>query len=87
MLHVSAPDRAAFEVRVKTAMALDGMLRIKGLVRIDGRSAPLAVQAVGPRVETWFVPNATRRPGLVVIGMKSLDRAAVEAALRAAFDD
>jgi cobalamin biosynthesis protein CobW len=48
---------------------------------LEGRAAPLAVQAVGPRVETWFMPDETRRLGLVVIGLKDMDRAAVTAAL------
>jgi cobalamin biosynthesis protein CobW len=82
VLDAMASDRSAFEGRVKAAMAIDGVLRIKGLVAIEGRSAPLAVQAVGPRVETWFVPDAARRPGLVVIGLKGLDRGKVERALR-----
>jgi cobalamin biosynthesis protein CobW len=59
------------------------VLRIKGLVAVEGRAVPLAVQAVGPRVETWFVPDETRKPGLVVIGLRGLDRGAVEAALKA----
>jgi cobalamin biosynthesis protein CobW len=82
VITVEAPDRAALEQRVANAMALDGVLRIKGLVGIAGRAAPLAVQAVGPRVETWFVAEPRAAFGLVVIGLKSLDRAAVEAALR-----
>ena len=81
-LDVAANDRATFETRVKSAMAIDGVLRIKGLVRLDGKSAPLAVQAVGPRVETWFVTVADRKAGLVVIGLKGLDRAKIERALQ-----
>jgi cobalamin biosynthesis protein CobW len=81
VLEVTAPDRASFEERVRAAMALEGVLRIKGLVALEGRAAPLAVQAVGPRVETWFVPDEARRPGLVVIGLKEVDRAAVERVL------
>jgi cobalamin biosynthesis protein CobW len=81
VLDVTAAERAAFEARVKRAMAIDGVLRIKGLAALAGRSAPLAVQAVGPRVETWFVPDAGRKPGLVVIGLKGLDRNSVEEAL------
>jgi cobalamin biosynthesis protein CobW len=81
VLDVSASDRAAFEAQVRSAMAVAGVLRIKGLVAIDGRAAPLSVQAVGPRVETWFVPDAARKTGLVVIGLKGLDRGAVEKAL------
>jgi cobalamin biosynthesis protein CobW len=83
VLDVAARDRADFEACVKRAMQIDGVLRIKGLVNVAGKSAPLAVQAVGPRVETWFVPDAERKPGLVVIGQKGLDRTGVERALRA----
>ena len=82
VLSASAADRAGLEQRVSAAMAVDGVLRIKGLVVVDGRAAPLAVQAVGPRVETWFVPDETRGLGLVVIGLRGLDRAAVERALQ-----
>ncbi|MGQ7791438.1 cobalamin biosynthesis protein CobW [Faunimonas sp. B44] len=82
VLDVDAGGRPEVEERVRAAMALEGVLRIKGLVRISGRPAPLAVQAVGPRVETWFAPDPQRRPGLVVIGLKAMDREAVEAALR-----
>ncbi len=81
VLRAAAPDRANFEERVRAAMAVDGVLRIKGLGTVEGRKAPLAVQAVGPRVETWFVPGA-RTPGLVVIGLKTVDRVAVERALQ-----
>jgi len=83
VLEMSAPDRAAVEQRIGKAMAVEGVLRIKGLARVEGRAAPLAVQAVGPRVETWFVPDEARRTGLVVIGLKDLDRGAVKAALKA----
>lgn len=82
VLEVNASDRALFERRVREAMAIDGLLRIKGLVRLADRSAPLAVQAVGPRVETWFVADTDRKPGLVVIGLKGVDRAGVERALQ-----
>ena len=80
VLKVAGPDRSTLQERVAAAMALDGVLRIKGLVKIDGHTAALAVQAVGPRVETWFVPNSVSPAGLVVIGLKDMDRAAVERA-------
>jgi cobalamin biosynthesis protein CobW len=82
VVNVAAEDRAGLEQRVRAAMAVEGVLRIKGIVPVDGRPAPLAVQAVGPRVETWFVADAARRPGLVVIGLKDMDRAGVERALK-----
>jgi cobalamin biosynthesis protein CobW len=81
VLDVVAPDRARVEARVKEAMAIDGVLRIKGVVSVDDRDAPLAVQAVGPRVETWFV-DSSREPGLVVIGLKGLDQKKVEEVLK-----
>jgi cobalamin biosynthesis protein CobW len=81
VLDVVAPDRARVEARVKEAMAIDGVLRIKGVVSVDDRDAPLAVQAVGPRVETWFV-DSSREPGLVVIGLKGLDQKKLEEVLK-----
>ena len=81
VLDVSMSDRATAERRIRSAMAINGVLRIKGLIAVEGRAAPLAVQAVGPRVETWFVPDAARQPGLVVIGLKGLDRPKVERVL------
>jgi cobalamin biosynthesis protein CobW len=82
VINVAAEDRAGLEQRVRAAMAVEGVLRIKGIVPVDERPAPLAVQAVGPRVETWFVADAARRPGLVVIGLKDMDRAGVERTLK-----
>jgi cobalamin biosynthesis protein CobW len=81
VLDVVGEDRAAVEARVRRAMAIDGVLRIKGVVMVEGRDAPLAVQAVGPRVETWFV-DESREPGLVVIGLKGMDRSSVERVLK-----
>jgi cobalamin biosynthesis protein CobW len=80
VLDVAGRDRGELEARVRRAMAIDGVLRIKGLARVADRAAPLAVQAVGPRVETWFA-DAARSPGLVVIGLKGLDRDKVERTL------
>ncbi len=81
VLEVTAHDRAALEKSVRSAMAIEGVLRIKGVVTIEGRGAPLAVQAVGPRVETWFVTDVERKTGLVVIGLKGLERASIERVL------
>ncbi|WP_269582235.1 cobalamin biosynthesis protein CobW [Roseibium sp. Sym1] len=61
------------EAKVLEAMALKGVLRIKGAVRIEGKAAPAMVQAVGPRVETWFAAGAESAGRLVVIGLKGLD--------------
>jgi cobalamin biosynthesis protein CobW len=66
--------------RVGAALAVPGVLRIKGHARIDGKAAAAVVQAVGARVEAWFAP-APARDGLVVIGLRHLDRRAALARL------
>jgi len=72
----------AVRAKVTAALAITGVLRIKGRVAVAGKSAPAVVQAVGPRVEASFAQGATAS-GLVVIGLRTLDRAAVVAALGA----
>lgn len=69
------------EAKVLEVMAHKGVLRIKGAVRIEGKSAPAMVQAVGPRVETWFAAGAESAGRLVIIGLKGLDLAAAQAVL------
>ncbi len=72
---------AAAKEKVSAIMALPGVLRVKGKLAVSGKAAPLVVQAVGPRVETWFGgPNETIS-GLVVIGLHDFDRAEVNAIL------
>jgi len=68
------------KARIARAMALRGVLRIKGRVAVAGRMVMAVVQAVGPRVEAYFVP-LVGAPGLVVIGQRGLDRGAIRAAL------
>lgn len=79
--HVISVDAFAspeeIEKRVRAAMALPGVLRIKGAAAVAGKAAPVMVQAVGQRVETWFARDA-RAPGrLVVIGLEGFDLDAV----------
>ncbi|MBD8894054.1 cobalamin biosynthesis protein CobW [Roseibium litorale] len=71
------------EARVLKGMAVKGVLRIKGAVAIEGKAAPAMVQAVGPRVETWFASGADGSGRLVVIGLKGLDLEAVKALFEA----
>jgi cobalamin biosynthesis protein CobW len=56
------------------------VFRIKGRAAIAGKPAPAMVQAVGPRLETWFAPGDAPA-GLVVIGLKDIDQAAIVRAL------
>lgn len=72
---------AAAKEKISAIMALPGVLRVKGKLAITGKAAPLVVQAVGPRVETWFGgPNETVS-GLVVIGLHDFDRTGVNTIL------
>ncbi|MEM8664598.1 MAG: cobalamin biosynthesis protein CobW [Pseudomonadota bacterium] len=57
------------------------VLRIKGTVTLADKPAPLTVQAVGPRVETWFGTPGTAATGLVVIGHSPMDAGRVSAVL------
>ena len=60
--------------RVSDALSLTGVLRVKGHARIDGKPAPMVVQAVGNRVELSFArPDLERAEHLVVIGLKGFD--------------
>lgn len=78
---ISHDSVEAATAAVLAAMNLHGVLRIKGAVSIDGKSAPLAIQAVGPRVETWFAVPSGSTPKLVVIGEKGLDQDAISTVL------
>ncbi len=74
----------AMRARIVEALRQDGVLRIKGHARIDGKSAPVVVQAVGGRVDLVFArPDAAAEERLVVIGLKGFDGEAVRSALQA----
>jgi cobalamin biosynthesis protein CobW len=75
-----AASLEALRARVSAALELPGVFRIKGHARVEGKGAPVVVQAVGARVETYFSPTPARE-GLVVIGLRDLDRAAATARL------
>jgi cobalamin biosynthesis protein CobW len=73
------------QARVRRALKLDGILRVKGYARIAGRPAAAVVQAVGGRAEVYFArPDLVPASGLVVIGLKGFDQAAVHIALNGA---
>ncbi len=62
------------------------ILRLKGFVAIKDKPMRLVVQAVGPRVQTYFDRewkiDEARSTRLVVIGEKGLDPIAIESALK-----
>lgn len=74
-------DVAEFERAVAAAITEQDVLRAKGFVAVAGKPMRLAVQAVGPRVETYFdrrwQDDEARAGRLVVIGMTGLDRQSV----------
>ncbi|MBN9023115.1 MAG: cobalamin biosynthesis protein CobW [Rhizobiales bacterium] len=70
----------ALRAKVQAALTVPGVFRIKGHARVAGKAAPVVVQAVGARVETYFSPTPAK-DGLVVIGLRDLDRATAAARL------
>ena len=79
-------DAAAFSAQVADVIRANNILRLKGFVAIAGKPMRLTLQAVGPRIDTYFdqpfgdTPRVTR---LVVIGEAGLDHAAITTALQA----
>ncbi|WP_176597967.1 cobalamin biosynthesis protein CobW [Sphingobium sp. 15-1] len=69
------------------AIAAHDILRVKGFLAIEGRPARLVLQAVGPRIQHHYdrpwQAGEQRASRLVVIGQTGLDRAAIEATLKA----
>ena len=77
---IASPDELA--QRVATAAEKENVLRIKGFVEVGGKPMRLLVQAVGPRVNHYYdrawTADDDRRSRLVVIGLKGLNRSAIE---------
>jgi len=80
-------DGSELAERIRETARRHDLLRVKGFASVVGRPMRLVLQAVGPRVDSYFdrpfgpaEPRATR---LVVIGMAGIDRAGVAAALGA----
>ena len=79
-------DVSAFSAKVADIIREHDILRLKGFVAVEGKPMRLTVQAVGPRIDSYFDkpfgsnPRVTR---LVVIGQAGLDQATITAALQA----
>jgi cobalamin biosynthesis protein CobW len=78
-------DGDAFVSRLRAAIDLHDVLRVKGFVDRPGHDRRLVVQAVGSRVQQHFdrpwAAGERRETRLVVIGKRGLDRAAIRSAL------
>ena len=80
-------DPKAFAEQVADVIRQHDILRLKGFAAVAGKPMRLTLQAVGPRIDTYFDrpfgPNDPRETRLVVIGQTGLDHAAITAALQA----
>ena len=88
---VKGADVADVEVLTANLLATlkaHDILRLKGVVAVTGKPARLIVQAVGPRIQSYYDrpwrPDEVRGSALVVIGEKGLDRGVIEPLVRAA---
>ena len=82
---ITDPD--ALAAKVARAAETENVLRLKGFADVSGKPMRLLVQAVGPRVAHYYdrpwKADETRGTRLVVIGLKGLDRQAIEKILAA----
>src|SRR6056297_3481693 len=79
-------DPARFAAQVAEVIRAHDILRLKGFAAVEGKPMRLTVQAVGPRVDSYFdrpFGTEARETRLVVIGQAGLDRGAIERALSA----
>ncbi len=79
-------DQKTLLARIGHTIEAHDILRLKGFVAVAGVDARLLVQAVGPRLNSYYdrvwtsaEPRSTR---LVVIGEKTMNQSAIEASLR-----
>ena len=81
----SVKDPAELAARVQAAAERENVLRVKGFVEVGGKPMRLLVQAVGPRVNHYYdrawTAAEVRRSQLVVIGLKGINRGAIETIL------
>ena len=79
-------DPVKYAAQVADVIRAHDILRLKGFAAVTGKPMRLTLQAVGPRVDSYFdqpFGAAPRQTRLVVIGEAGLDRAAIDAALSA----
>lgn len=76
-------DPTAYSEKLAEVIRAHDILRLKGFATVKGKPMRLTIQAVGPRIDSYFdqPTDAARKTRLVVIGQAGLDRAAIEAAL------
>ncbi len=80
-----ARDQKALLARISDTIEAHDILRLKGFAATPGSDARLLIQAVGPRLTSYFDrpwrADEKRETRLVVIGEKTMDKAAIEKSL------
>ncbi|MEM7547248.1 MAG: cobalamin biosynthesis protein CobW [Pseudomonadota bacterium] len=80
-------DADAMVTKISDVIRRFGILRLKGFAAVEGKPMRLVIQAVGPRVDSYFdrplVADEHGQTRLVVIGEAGLDQAGIRAALAA----
>ena len=83
MGEIADPD--AFLSRINEVICKHDVLRLKGFVAVAGKPMRMVVQAVGPRIESYFdrpFGDDARETRLVIIGLHGLKEQAIREALR-----
>ena len=77
-------DEKVFAIKIADIIRKFDILRLKGFIAVEGKPMRMTIQAVGPRVDTYFdqpfglTPRQTK---IVVIGQAGLNQAAIISAL------
>ncbi len=79
-------DRERLLMRIRDIIADCDILRLKGFAAVKDAPGRLLIQAVGPRLNSYFDrpwrADERRSSDIVVIGLKGLDRAEIEVRLK-----
>ncbi|MEM7243558.1 MAG: cobalamin biosynthesis protein CobW [Pseudomonadota bacterium] len=76
-------DLDAYKTKITEVIKAHDILRLKGFLALSGKPMRLVLQAVGPRIETYFDQKLeTRDSRLVVIGQAGLDQNAIADSLK-----
>ena len=78
-------DVKIFTQKVVKVIKQHDILRLKGFVAVKGKPLRLTIQAVGPRVDSYFDKsfgiNEERATKIVVIGQKGMSQSKIKEAL------
>ena len=76
-------DLDAYKSKITDVIKSHDILRLKGFLALSGKPMRLVLQAVGPRIETYFDQKLDARESrLVVIGQAGLDLSAIAESLK-----